>query len=314
MHSPQVMAALQSLSTATLQLEPVLGLQRQLIEQATGKPCHGQLTCSMKRQRLGRLRVDQQLYTLLPCGGVDVYAAPQGLALDAKVIVQTALSTSSSLPGAQQQQLQQQAAAAGGGAGGAGAAAATPAMGAGDAGAPAAVAAAAVAAGAEPPLLEVALAQKLSSSMRLGMSDQASRMRGPGELPRIPWQHGRQAAERAPHIGAMHALTCAGHVLTGCTPCARGTCVGPLQRCPHTCSPPQERAAKAAVQLPYAHQGAGRGYDYAGDARQYLPPAAGGYGPGVQAASSSKLGHILYVRDSDEEHDSDEDPDDDLDV
>jgi hypothetical protein len=87
---------------------------------------------------------------------------------------------------------------------------------------------------------------------------------------------------------------------------------------------PQERAAKAAVQLPYVHQGAGRGIDYAGDARQYLPPAAGGFGPGVSGVAAggavgggggaSKLGHILYVRDSDEEHDSDEDPDDDLDV
>lgn len=73
----------------------------------------------------------------------------------------------------------------------------------------------------------------------------------------------------------------------------------------------QERAAKAAVQLPYVHQGAGKAYA-SGDARQYLPPAAGGYGPGVEGPG--RLGHILYVRDSDEEHDSDEDPDDDLDV
>jgi hypothetical protein len=73
----------------------------------------------------------------------------------------------------------------------------------------------------------------------------------------------------------------------------------------------QERAAKAAVQLPYVHQGGGKAYA-SGDARQYLPPAAGGYGPGVDGPG--KLGHILYVRDSEEEHDSDEDPDDDLDV
>lgn len=73
------------------------------------------------------------------------------------------------------------------------------------------------------------------------------------------------------------------------------------------------------MQLPYAHQGVGRAYD-TGDARQYLPPAAGGFGPGVAEGGGgaptggSRLGHILYVRDSDEEHDSDEDPDDDLDV
>lgn len=72
------------------------------------------------------------------------------------------------------------------------------------------------------------------------------------------------------------------------------------------------------MQLPYQHQGAGRAYA-SGDARQYLPPAAGGFGPGVPAAegaaaAAGRLGHIMYVRDSDEEHDSDEDPDDDLDV
>lgn len=75
----------------------------------------------------------------------------------------------------------------------------------------------------------------------------------------------------------------------------------------------QERAAKAAVQLPYEHQGAG-GVAAVADARQYLPPAAGGFGPGAEdQLGSGKLGHILYVRDSEEEHDSDEDPDDDLD-
>jgi hypothetical protein len=76
----------------------------------------------------------------------------------------------------------------------------------------------------------------------------------------------------------------------------------------------QERAARAAVQLPYVHQGASKTYA-AEDARQYLPPAAGGFGPGVDdGVGSGRLGHILYVRDSEEEHDSDEDPDDDLDI
>lgn len=76
----------------------------------------------------------------------------------------------------------------------------------------------------------------------------------------------------------------------------------------------QDRAARAAVQLPYVHQGARKSHKVA-DFRQHLPPAAGGYGPGVEdAAGSGKLGHILYVRDSEEEHDGDEDPDDDLDI
>jgi hypothetical protein len=34
----------------------------------------------------------------------------------------------------------------------------------------------------------------------------------------------------------------------------------------------------------------------------------------AEGGSVSKLGHIVYFRDSEEEHDSDEDPDDDLDI
>lgn len=109
MHPPQVMAALQALSTAVLQLEPVQGLQQQLVAQATGRPCHGQLTASIKRQKLGRLRVEQLLYTLLPAGGLDVYAAPAGVVLDAQALVQTAL-VGSALAARQQQQQQQRTA------------------------------------------------------------------------------------------------------------------------------------------------------------------------------------------------------------
>lgn len=71
----------------------------------------------------------------------------------------------------------------------------------------------------------------------------------------------------------------------------------------------QEIAAKTAVKLPYEHRGDGSRYQ-TNDYRDYLPPEAGGHG-----LSDKKLGHILYVRDSDsEEPDSDEDPDDDLDI
>ncbi len=94
--------------------------------------------------------------------------------------------------------------------------------------------------------------------------------------------------------------------------------------------PPQERQAKEAVVLPYEHGGAGQ---TTGDWKDYLPTIAGGRAAGVhgQAAAAAahtagdpagaqepKLGHIHYVRDSDDEngglHDSDEDPDDDLDI
>eukprot|EP00878_Enallax_costatus_P015900 GHUV01016668.1.p1 GENE.GHUV01016668.1~~GHUV01016668.1.p1 ORF type:complete len:406 (+),score=104.06 GHUV01016668.1:266-1483(+) len=235
LHPPQVMSALQSLTSTVLQLHPVQGLQLQLIQQATGKPCHGRLTASSKRSKVGRLKVEQQLYRLLPDGGVEVFAMPENIGLDARALVETSLANSKlaemmdavavaagqpgSVGGSQLQTGQQQAE-------GTGAVAAAAEAGAG--------------AGGD-------LAKKLGSSMRLEMSE-------------------------------------------------------------------QERAAKAAVQLPYVHQGAGRSYEIA-DFRQYLPPAAGGYGPGVEdAAGSSKLGHILYVRDSEEEHDSDEDPDNDLDI
>jgi elongator complex protein 5 len=67
-----------------------------------------------------------------------------------------------------------------------------------------------------------------------------------------------------------------------------------------------EAAARKHVQLPYEHQGQGSVYS-SRDYREYLPETAGG--------KSTRLGHILYVRDSDsEEPDSDEDPDDDLDI
>jgi len=72
----------------------------------------------------------------------------------------------------------------------------------------------------------------------------------------------------------------------------------------------EEAAARAAVPLPYEHQGQGSLYTTS-DYRDYLPMEAGGR----KQDSSGRLGHILYVRDSDsDEPDSDEDPDDDLDI
>lgn len=72
----------------------------------------------------------------------------------------------------------------------------------------------------------------------------------------------------------------------------------------------EEAAARDRVQLPYEHQGQGGLYAPGVDFREYLPAAAGG-----QRQGQGRLGHILYVRDSDsEDPDSDEDPDDDLDV
>lgn len=156
------MSALQSLASSVLQLHPVEGLQLQLITQATGKPCHGQLTVSSKRLKVGRLRVEQQLYRLLNDGAVEVFAPPEGKGSDARSLVETSLATSKLLqmqsgaaaaaqqgtaaglqPGAQQQQQQQS-------------------------GSSVAAAAAGDAAGGED------LAKKLGSSMRLEMSEQVN--------------------------------------------------------------------------------------------------------------------------------------------
>ncbi|KAG2454672.1 hypothetical protein HYH02_000511 [Chlamydomonas schloesseri] len=100
----------------------------------------------------------------------------------------------------------------------------------------------------------------------------------------------------------------------------------------------EERRAKQAVVLPYQHTGTGlRGPAAAayaaGDHAGYLPPAAGGRGPGAAGGAGAAggggeaagavggpgargggLGHILYVRDSASEQDSDQDLDEDLDI
>jgi hypothetical protein len=159
LHPPQVMCALQSLCTASLQLQPVPGLQQQLISQATGHSCHGQLTFISRRAKLGRLRVDQQLCRLLPDGGVHTFAAPQGVVLDARSLVQSALGQQvqqgqGAQAGNQQQQQQGQVAKQ---------------------------EAAAAAAGSSEGV-GVQLAQKLSTSMRLDISEQV-RKRGGGTAP-----------------------------------------------------------------------------------------------------------------------------------
>lgn len=67
------------------------------------------------------------------------------------------------------------------------------------------------------------------------------------------------------------------------------------------------------MELPFEHMGRSARYATT-DFESYLPPAAGGRGAGRALEGAGKLGHILYVRDTDSEHDSDEDPDDDLDI
>jgi hypothetical protein len=146
------MSALQSLSSMVLQLHPLQGLQQELLSKATGRSCHGQLTASSKRARVGRLKVEQQLYALLPDAGIEVFAAPEGAAVDARLLVETAL-VQQKLQQKQQQQKQQQQPA--------------------EATAQAAPAAAAAAVGAVGGSGDE-LSQKISSSMRLEVSEQVN--------------------------------------------------------------------------------------------------------------------------------------------
>lgn len=187
LHTPQVLAALQCLSTASLQLQSVPGLQQQLISQTTGHSCHGQLTFSSRRAKLGRLRVDQQLYRLLPSGGVTCFAAPQGVALDARTLVQSALNVrqlqqlQAGKQGSKQDASAAAAPAAGGGAG---------AGGEGDS--------------------EGQLAKKMSSSMRLEVSEQV-RLQGKGGLHAVFWGLLGWTERQAPvwlklHLNTGHSL------------------------------------------------------------------------------------------------------------
>jgi len=75
----------------------------------------------------------------------------------------------------------------------------------------------------------------------------------------------------------------------------------------------EQQRAKAGVVLPYEHVSGSDRYATT-DFQSYLPPAAGGTGQGRELEGAGRLGHILYVRDTDSERDSDEDPDEDLDI
>lgn len=78
LHEPQVVAALTSLCTASLQLQPVEGLLHQVVALSRGKQGgpHGQLQLRLKRHT-GRVRVEAELYCLRQDGSLDICAMPQ---------------------------------------------------------------------------------------------------------------------------------------------------------------------------------------------------------------------------------------------
>ena len=78
LHEPQVLAALTSLCTASLQLKPVEGLLKEVAALKRGKQGgpHGQLQLSLKRHT-GRVRVEAELYSLHQDGSLQTFPVPQ---------------------------------------------------------------------------------------------------------------------------------------------------------------------------------------------------------------------------------------------
>ena len=87
LHPPQVLSALKSQATHILQLQPLSPLQRQLLATATGVNPHGQIRCCSRRARSGRLRVEQQCYSLSPGGGLVVLQPLAGFKVEVAALV-----------------------------------------------------------------------------------------------------------------------------------------------------------------------------------------------------------------------------------
>lgn len=90
LHHPQDLAAVHSLAAHLVQLQPLAPLQRQLLQAATGATPHGALRCCSKR-RSGRLRVEQQFYSLAQDGGLLLLQPPPDFAVSVKALVNTSL-------------------------------------------------------------------------------------------------------------------------------------------------------------------------------------------------------------------------------
>ena len=97
LHEPRVVSALTSLCTASLQLKPIQGLQREMAALSRGKqgPPHGQLQLHLKRH-IGRVQVESELYTLQQGGGLQTFAVPQE-AITAQLLAAQAVSNAGEL-------------------------------------------------------------------------------------------------------------------------------------------------------------------------------------------------------------------------
>lgn len=79
LHTPQVLAALALVCTASMLLQPIQGLQKDMAAMTKGKHTwapHGLLQLHLKRHT-GRVRVESELYSLSQGGGIETDAAPQ---------------------------------------------------------------------------------------------------------------------------------------------------------------------------------------------------------------------------------------------
>lgn len=77
LHPAQVLSALATLCTVSLQLQPLQGLRKDLAAQnAPSKQApHGELQLHLKRHT-GRVKVETDFYTLLSNGELDMFAPP----------------------------------------------------------------------------------------------------------------------------------------------------------------------------------------------------------------------------------------------
>ena len=93
LHEAPVVSALTSLCTASLQLKPIQGLQREVAALSRGKQGgpHGQMQLHLKRHT-GRVQMESELYTLLQNGRLQTFAMPEEAITAQHLAAQTVLN------------------------------------------------------------------------------------------------------------------------------------------------------------------------------------------------------------------------------
>lgn len=98
LHSPQVLAAVTSLCTASLHLLPLHGLRKDLAAHAhpSKQALHGELQLHLKRHT-GRVKVETDLYTILQSNDMEIHEPPSET-ITAQLLAARAVSSGKSLP------------------------------------------------------------------------------------------------------------------------------------------------------------------------------------------------------------------------